>query len=359
MLTTLSIDANGHIFPLAFAIVEGKNASSWSWFLYALRQYVTDRDDIYLISDKHRGILAAINNEEIGWSEPRAFHQYCLRHVPSNFNNKYKLKQLKDLVFRASNQHQRRKFIRTMKELKQLNPECLEYFEDIDLQKWTQSHDNGMDPCPVDDSHLYLQTTRSQSIWDTSSTVVLSCRRREAASQRTIPFDQRIAPYLDVVGFLGAPKLVQLVLSVDGEPLAGSLRYNWKVICIDFLEVVPPKMKGQQLSLPWLAEQFQELPPNADIVSVHRYARAYIMQLIGGFLFADKLNTLVHCMFLQFIFDFEQVGTYVWGVATLAWLYRELYCASNAQSLEIAGPLMLLQVWAYNKFPIVGPQRPL
>ena len=152
---------------------------------------------------------------------------------------------------------------------------------------------------------------------------------------------------------------MQLVLSVDGEPLAGSLRYNWKVICIDFLEVVPPKMKGQQLSLPWLAEQFQELPPNADIVSVHRYARAYIMQLIGGFLFADKLNTLVHCMFLQFIFDFEQVGTYVWGVATLAWLYRELYCASNAQSLEIAGPLMLLQVWAYNKFPIVGPQRPL
>ena len=24
-----------------------------------------------------------------------------------------------------------------------MNPECLEYFEDIDLQKWNQSHDNG------------------------------------------------------------------------------------------------------------------------------------------------------------------------------------------------------------------------
>ena len=60
-----------------------------------------------------------------------------------------------------------------------------------------------MDPGPVDDSHLYLQAThRSQSIWDTSSTVVLSCRRREAASQRTIPFDQRIAPYLEAAGFL-------------------------------------------------------------------------------------------------------------------------------------------------------------
>ena len=36
MLTVLSIDANGHIFPLAFAIVEGKNAPSWLWFLHAL-----------------------------------------------------------------------------------------------------------------------------------------------------------------------------------------------------------------------------------------------------------------------------------------------------------------------------------
>ena len=143
MLTTLSIDANGHIFPLAFAIVEGENASSWSWFLHALHQYVTGRDGICLISDGHRDILSAINNEEVGWSEPRAVHRYCLRHVASNFNQKYKSKQLKNLVFKAGNQHQMRKFIKSMKELKQLNPECLEYFEDIDVEKWTQSHDNG------------------------------------------------------------------------------------------------------------------------------------------------------------------------------------------------------------------------
>uniref|UniRef100_A0A9I9E3X9 Aminotransferase-like plant mobile domain-containing protein n=1 Tax=Cucumis melo TaxID=3656 RepID=A0A9I9E3X9_CUCME len=122
----------------------------------------------------------------------------------------------------------------------------------------------GMDPGPVDDSHLYLQAThRSQSIWDISSTVVLSCRRREAASQRTIPFDQRIAPYLEAAGFLGVSQVgfmqldwhlitalverwrpethtfhmpcgectitlqdvaVQLGLPVDGEPLTRSLR---------------------------------------------------------------------------------------------------------------------------------------
>ena len=86
------------------------------------------------------------------------------------------------------------------------------------------------------------------------------------------------------------------------------------------------------------------IPLDADVVSVQRYACAYIMKLIGGFLFADKSNTLVHCMFLPLLDDFDQAGTYAWGAVCLAWLYRELCRASNARSLEIAGPLMLLQV---------------
>uniref|UniRef100_A0A9I9EBH4 Aminotransferase-like plant mobile domain-containing protein n=1 Tax=Cucumis melo TaxID=3656 RepID=A0A9I9EBH4_CUCME len=55
----------------------------------------------------------------------------------------------------------------------------------------------------------------------------------------------------------------------------------------------------------------------------------------------------------------SHAGTYAWGAATLAWLYRKLCRASNAQFLEIAGPLMLLQVWAYDRFSIIAPQRTL
>ncbi|KAA0054282.1 serine/threonine-protein phosphatase 7 long form-like protein [Cucumis melo var. makuwa] len=188
-----------------------------------------------------------------------------------------------------------------------------------------------MDPGPVDDSHLYLQATyRSQSIWDTTCTVVLSCRRRETASQHTIPFDQRIAPYLEAAGFLEVSQVGFMQLDWH---LITALVKRWRPETHTFhmpcgecmitlqdvaLGVVPPDMKGQRLSLPWLAEQFEELPPDADIA-----------------------------------------GTYAWGTATLAWLYRELCRASNAQSLEIVGPLMLLQVWAYDRFSIVAPQRTL
>ncbi|TYK21956.1 serine/threonine-protein phosphatase 7 long form-like protein [Cucumis melo var. makuwa] len=182
---------------------------------------------------------------------------------------------------------------------------------------------------------------------------------REVASQHTIPFDQRIAPYLEAAGFLRVSQVgectitlqdvaMQLRLPVDREPLIGSLRYNWKVICKDILGVVPSDMKGQRLSLLWLAEQFEELPSDVDVVSVQGYARAYIIQLIGGFLFAYKSNTLVHCMFLKFVFDFNQVGTYAWGATTLAWLYRKLYRSGALPASEQSANMLLIYRWTFD-----------
>ena len=43
LLIATTIDANGHIFPLAFAIVKEESQDSWSWFLITLRCHVTQR----------------------------------------------------------------------------------------------------------------------------------------------------------------------------------------------------------------------------------------------------------------------------------------------------------------------------
>ena len=55
-LITTSIDTNGHIFPLAFAIIEEVSQASWSWFLIALIHHVTQREWIFLISYCHAEI---------------------------------------------------------------------------------------------------------------------------------------------------------------------------------------------------------------------------------------------------------------------------------------------------------------
>ncbi|XP_022150105.1 serine/threonine-protein phosphatase 7 long form homolog [Momordica charantia] len=150
---------------------------------------------------------------------------------------------------------------------------------------------------------------------------------------------------------------VQLWLPTDGEPITGSLQYDWAQLCEDLLGVRPPQLKGSRLSIPWLAAQFIKLPQDADEVMIQRYARAYIMQLIGGFLFQDKSNTLVHLMFIPLLTDFKEVGQYSWGSACLAWLYRELCRASRVDALDIADPLILLQVWACDRFPTIAPQH--
>lgn len=60
------------------------------------------------------------------------------------------------------------------------------------------------------------------------------------------------------------------------------------------------------------------------------------MQLIGGLMFTDNSNTLIHLMVLPLLDNFEEASGYSWVGVYLAWLYSELCQASNAPTLEIS-----------------------
>ncbi|XP_022154173.1 serine/threonine-protein phosphatase 7 long form homolog [Momordica charantia] len=235
-------------------------------------------------------------------------------------------------------------------------------------------------------------------VWQGQCNEELHCRRREAVFDRTIPLHPLIEPALRASGFYGFARLgfiqldwhfitalverwrpethtfhmpdgectitlkdvaVQLGLPVDGEPVTGRVDYDWRGTCQALLGVTPgaAHIRGSKLSLPWLASQFCNLADDADEETIARYARAYIMQLIGGSLFADKYNNLVHLMFLPLLADFEVAGRFSWGGACLTWLYRNLCKVCRSDSRDIAGPIILLQVWAWDRFPTMAPQR--
>ena len=99
---------------------------------------------------------------------------------------------------------------------------------------------------------------------------------------------------------------------------------------------------GQRLHLTWLIEHFPSLSLDANVESVRYYVRAFILQLIRGFLFVDKLKNMVHLMFLSLLKDFGVIGTYSWGSACLAWLYREMCRASHIDAHDVLGPLIFL-----------------
>ncbi|KAL2244878.1 UNVERIFIED_CONTAM: hypothetical protein Sindi_2756000 [Sesamum indicum] len=106
MLIAAAMDGNQQVLPLAFAVVDEESLLSWKWFLRQLsRHIIRGRRGICLISDRHAGITRAVR-ECPNFVLPNGVHRYCLRHVCSNFNSKYKNVVLKDLCWRAGSECQ-------------------------------------------------------------------------------------------------------------------------------------------------------------------------------------------------------------------------------------------------------------
>ncbi|XP_057740773.1 uncharacterized protein LOC130957933, partial [Arachis stenosperma] len=85
LLIAIAQDGNSNILPVAFALVEGENAESWTFFLSHLRQHVTPQPGLLVISDRHNGIKAALEAPDGGWLPPSAYRAFCIQHVAANF----------------------------------------------------------------------------------------------------------------------------------------------------------------------------------------------------------------------------------------------------------------------------------
>ena len=103
-----------------------------------------------------------------------------------------------------------------------------------------------------------------------------------------------------------------LGLPIDGVAVSGSTCLDWREVCATLLGVVLEERDifGQRLHLTGLIEHFPSLSLDANVESVRYYVRAFILQLIRGFLFADKSNNRVHLMFLPLLEDLRVTGTY-------------------------------------------------
>ncbi|ERN07607.1 hypothetical protein AMTR_s00157p00065740 [Amborella trichopoda] len=62
---------------------------------------------------------------------------------------------------------------------------------------------------------------------------------------------------------------------------------------------------------------FRELPPDATVVEVVRYTRAYLLFLVSVTIFVDASVSTVPIRYLQFFKDIEEVCRYAWGAAAL------------------------------------------
>nr|XP_025625086.1 protein MAIN-LIKE 2-like [Arachis hypogaea] len=140
----------------------------------------------------------------------------------------------------------------------------------------------------------------------------------------------------------------QLGLPVDGHYVSGCLtdfhlyieggRPAWQWFH-ELLGVLPPENQVQKFTVncTWFQETFGECPDGADEDTVRRFARAYMMMLLGTQLFADKSGNRIHIRWLPYVARLEEMGGYSWGSAALAWLYRCMCRVTNRHVVKWSG----------------------
>ncbi|KAL0360785.1 UNVERIFIED_CONTAM: hypothetical protein Sradi_3763000 [Sesamum radiatum] len=90
MLIAATMDGNQQVLPLAFAIVDDESYASWKWFLQQLsRHVIRGRRGVCLISDRHAGIIKAVN-ESSEFVPPNGVHSHEIRSLATIRLGRYK-----------------------------------------------------------------------------------------------------------------------------------------------------------------------------------------------------------------------------------------------------------------------------
>ncbi|XP_016206312.1 uncharacterized protein LOC107646652 [Arachis ipaensis] len=143
LLVAIAQDGNSNILPVAFALVEGENTKSWSFFLSHLRQHVTPQRGLLVISDRHNGIKAALEAPDGGWLPPAAFRAFCIRHVAANFTLTFKGKDATRLLVNSAYAKTEVEFDYWFDILRSEDLAMCEWANRIKYPMWTQHRDEG------------------------------------------------------------------------------------------------------------------------------------------------------------------------------------------------------------------------
>ncbi|KAI3807078.1 hypothetical protein L1987_23000 [Smallanthus sonchifolius] len=126
LLAAIGRDANDQMYPVAWAVVEGENNDSWTWFMNELKKCLEVTDDgkgWTLVSDQQKGLLNAVT---LIWSN--AEHRNCARHIYANWHKKFKGDDLKELFWRAARSYSEADHKKAIVDMRELNADATEEF---------------------------------------------------------------------------------------------------------------------------------------------------------------------------------------------------------------------------------------
>jgi hypothetical protein len=132
LLLAVGIDANGELYPLAWAVVESENSSSWEWFLERLQWSLPafSEEPATIISDRDKGLQEA--ESVLG---PLAKIAFCCYHLKGNFTDKFG-RALAPHFWKVARAKTRAAYDAALTELRTIKPEAAFYLEAASPETW-------------------------------------------------------------------------------------------------------------------------------------------------------------------------------------------------------------------------------
>eukprot|EP00256_Glycine_max_P068192 XP_025982787.1 uncharacterized protein LOC102664952 isoform X1 [Glycine max] len=135
LLTAVGKDGNNQMFPIAYAIVESENYSSWKWFVDLL---IVDLDGIQegcwaFISYQQKGLVKVI--KELG---ENVEHLLCVKHLYGNWKNKYPGAHMKELMWMAGQATTIPNWEKAMLQIKNYDEEAWKDLQKLNPACWTR-----------------------------------------------------------------------------------------------------------------------------------------------------------------------------------------------------------------------------
>uniref|UniRef100_A0ACD5Z6R4 Uncharacterized protein n=1 Tax=Avena sativa TaxID=4498 RepID=A0ACD5Z6R4_AVESA len=146
-------------------------------------------------------------------------------------------------------------------------------------------------------------------------------------------------------------------LPIKGQPVCmSSDSDNWREVMIGLIGKAPTQEKmSADATYKWIQENFKKCPEDADEEVIQMYARAYLWYVISRTLFSDGTGRITTFMWLTLFAEWGYMHS--WGLAALAYLYRQLdeACCRTGKGASIGGPMVLLTIWSWLRIPVGRP----
>ncbi|CAH9137598.1 unnamed protein product, partial [Cuscuta epithymum] len=151
ILSAVGRDGNNQMYPIAWAVVEIENTSSWTWFLELLREdlEITYSAEWTIISDQQKGLMNVISRVF-----PEAEHRNCARHIHANWAKNHGGMVLKKLFWQCAKSTCAGQLESSLEELDKLAPQAGADLRKHPFKMWCKAYFRTEVKCDAVDNNL-------------------------------------------------------------------------------------------------------------------------------------------------------------------------------------------------------------